>query len=75
MREIGHNPCDWSFAQSAKIRSQVNILGGAPTKVCTGSPNSRQRRVLRWCPARKQEAADEDKGPPKHPTPAASSNR
>jgi 6-bladed beta-propeller len=67
MREIGHNLYAWSFAHSVKIDRQDNIwvTDKGSDMVIKFTPDGRVAMVF----GRKQEAADEETGPLKHPNP------
>ncbi|MGF6773683.1 sugar lactone lactonase YvrE [Paraburkholderia sp. GAS199] len=67
IREIGHNLYAWSFAHAVKVDRQDNIwvTDKGSDMVIKFSPDGRVLMVF----GRKQEAADEDTGPLKHPNP------
>jgi len=67
IREIGHNLYAWSFAHTVKIDRQDNIwvTDKGSDMVIKFTPDGRVAMVF----GRKQEAADEDTGPLKHPNP------
>jgi hypothetical protein len=67
IREIGHNLYAWSFAHSVKVDRQDNIwvTDKGSDMVIKFTPDGRVAMVF----GRKQEAADEDTGPLKHPNP------
>ncbi|KQR78980.1 hypothetical protein ASG35_09245 [Burkholderia sp. Leaf177] len=67
IREIGHNLYAWSFAHSVKVDRQDNIwvTDKGSDMVIKFTPDGRVAMVF----GRKQEAADEETGPLKHPNP------
>jgi hypothetical protein len=67
LREIGHNLYAWSFAHSVKIDKADNIwvTDKGSDQVVKFDPQGRVVMVF----GRKQEAADEDTAPLKHPKP------
>src|ERR1700731_3342498 len=67
LREIGHHLYAWSFAHSVKIDRQDNIwvTDKGSDMVIKFTPEGRVAMVF----GRKQEAADEETGPLKHPNP------
>jgi hypothetical protein len=67
VREIGHNLYAWSFAHTVKIDRQDNIwvTDKGSDMVIKFTPDGRVAMVF----GRKQEAADEETGPLKHPNP------
>ncbi|WP_345814517.1 peptidyl-alpha-hydroxyglycine alpha-amidating lyase family protein [Paraburkholderia sp. PREW-6R] len=67
IREIGHNLYAWSFAHAVKVDRQDNIwvTDKGSDMVIKFTPDGRVDMVF----GRKQEAADEDTGPLKHPNP------
>ncbi|WP_308076732.1 peptidyl-alpha-hydroxyglycine alpha-amidating lyase family protein [Paraburkholderia megapolitana] len=67
IREIGHNLYAWSFAHSVKVDRQDNIwvTDKGSDMVIKFTPEGRVAMVF----GRKQEAADEETGPLKHPNP------
>src|SRR3984885_7294434 len=67
VREIGHNLYAWSFAHAVKIDKDDNIWAAdkGSDMVIKFSPEGRVLMVF----GRKQEAADENTAPPKHPKP------
>lgn len=67
LREIGHNLYAWSYAHTVKIDKQDNIwvTDKGSDMVIKFNPEGRVVMVL----GRKQEAADENTGPLKHPWP------
>ena len=69
VREIGHNLYAWSFAHSVKVDPEDNIwvTDKGSDLVLKFNPEGRVTMVF----GRKQEAADEDTGPVKHPKPPA----
>ena len=69
VREIGHNLYAWSFAHSVKVDPEDNIwvTDKGSDLVVKFNPQGRVTMVF----GRKQEAADEDTGPVKHPRPPA----
>ena len=69
VREIGHNLYAWSFAHTVKVDPEDNIwvTDKGSDLVLKFNPEGRVTMVF----GRKQEAADEDTGPVKHPKPPA----
>jgi hypothetical protein len=67
IREIGHNLYAWSFAHSVKVDREDNIwvTDKGSDMVIKFTPDGRVAMVF----GRKQEAADEETGPLKHPNP------
>jgi hypothetical protein len=67
IREIGHNLYAWSFAHSVKVDRQDNIwvTDKGSDMVIKFTPEGRVAMVF----GRKQEAADEETAPLKHPNP------
>jgi sugar lactone lactonase YvrE len=67
VREIGHNLYAWSFAHTVKIDRQDNIwvTDKGSDMIIKFTPEGRVAMVF----GRKQEAADEETGPLKHPNP------
>ncbi|MGF6571918.1 hypothetical protein ABH945_004039 [Paraburkholderia sp. GAS333] len=67
IREIGHNLYAWSFAHTVKVDRQDNIwvTDKGSDMVIKFTPDGRVAMVF----GRKQEAADEETGPLKHPNP------
>jgi sugar lactone lactonase YvrE len=67
IREIGHNLYAWSFAHTVKVDRQDNIwvTDKGSDMVIKFKPDGRVAMVF----GRKQEAADEETGPLKHPNP------
>jgi hypothetical protein len=67
IREIGHHLYAWSFAHAVKVDRQDNIwvTDKGSDMVIKFTPDGRVAMVF----GRKQEAADEDTGPLKHPNP------
>jgi hypothetical protein len=67
IREIGHNLYAWSFAHTVKVDRQDNIwvTDKGSDMVIKFTPDGRVAMVF----GRKQEAADEDTAPLKHPNP------
>jgi hypothetical protein len=67
VREIGHNLYAWSFAHTVKVDRQDNIwvTDKGSDMVIKFTPDGRVAMVF----GRKQEAADEDTAPLKHPNP------
>jgi hypothetical protein len=67
VREIGHNLYAWSFAHSVKVDREDNIwvTDKGSDMVIKFTPEGRVAMVF----GRKQEAADEETGPLKHPNP------
>ncbi|WP_408229919.1 peptidyl-alpha-hydroxyglycine alpha-amidating lyase family protein [Paraburkholderia dipogonis] len=67
VREIGHNLYAWSFAHTVKIDRQDNIwvTDKGSDMVIKFTPDGRVAMVF----GRKQEAADEETAPLKHPNP------
>ncbi|MFM0718376.1 peptidyl-alpha-hydroxyglycine alpha-amidating lyase family protein [Paraburkholderia strydomiana] len=67
VREIGHNLYAWSFAHTVKVDRQDNIwvTDKGSDMVIKFTPDGRVAMVF----GRKQEAADEETGPLKHPNP------
>lgn len=67
IREIGHNLYAWSFAHSVKLDRDDNIwvTDKGSDMVIKFTPEGRVAMVF----GRKQEAADEETGPLKHPNP------
>lgn len=67
VREIGHNLYAWSFAHTVKVDRQDNIwvTDKGSDMVIKFTPDARVAMVF----GRKQEAADEETGPLKHPNP------
>ena len=67
IREIGHNLYAWSFAHSVKVDRQDNICvtDKGSDMVIKFTPEGRVAMVF----GRKQEAADEETAPLKHPNP------
>jgi hypothetical protein len=67
VREIGHNLYAWSFAHMVKVDRQDNIwvTDKGSDMVIKFTPDGRVAMVF----GRKQEAADEDTAPLKHPNP------
>ena len=67
VREIGHNLYAWSFAHTVKVdrRDNIWVTDKGSDMVIKFAPDGRVAMVF----GRKQEAADEDTGPLKHPNP------
>jgi hypothetical protein len=67
VREIGHHLYAWSFAHSVKVDREDNIwvTDKGSDMVIKFTPDGRVAMVF----GRKQEAADEETGPLKHPNP------
>ncbi|HKV62556.1 MAG TPA: peptidyl-alpha-hydroxyglycine alpha-amidating lyase family protein [Candidatus Acidoferrum sp.] len=67
VREIGHNLYAWSFAHAVRVDKQDNIwvADKGSDMVIKFNPEGRVAMVF----GRKQEAADEETGPLKHPNP------
>jgi hypothetical protein len=67
IREIGHNLYAWSFAHTVKVDRQDNVwvTDKGSDMVIKFTPDGRVAMVF----GRKQEAADEDTAPLKHPNP------
>ena len=67
VREIGHNLYAWSFAHTVKVDRQDNVwvTDKGSDMVIKFTPEGRVAMVF----GRKQEAADEDTAPLKHPNP------
>jgi hypothetical protein len=67
VREIGHNLYAWSFAHMVKVDREDNIwvTDKGSDMVIKFTPDGRVAMVF----GRKQEAADEETGPLKHPNP------
>jgi streptogramin lyase len=67
VREIGHNLYAWSFAHAVKVDKEDNVwvADKGSDMVIKFSPEGRVLMVF----GRKQEAADENTGPLKHPKP------
>ncbi|WP_174247500.1 peptidyl-alpha-hydroxyglycine alpha-amidating lyase family protein [Methylocapsa sp. S129] len=67
LREIGHNLYAWSFAHTVKVDPHDNIwvTDKGSDMVIKFTPDGRVDMVF----GRKQEAADEETGPLKHPNP------
>jgi hypothetical protein len=67
LREIGHNLYAWSFAHTVKVDAEDNVwvTDKGSDMVIKFTPEGRVDMVF----GRKQEAADEDTGPLKHPNP------
>jgi sugar lactone lactonase YvrE len=67
VREIGHNLYAWSFAHTVKVDPQDNIwvTDKGSDMIIKFTPEGRVAMVF----GRKQEAADEETGPLKHPNP------
>ncbi|HEY4298642.1 MAG TPA: peptidyl-alpha-hydroxyglycine alpha-amidating lyase family protein [Paraburkholderia sp.] len=67
VREIGHNLYAWSFAHTVKVdrRDNIWVTDKGSDMVIKFTPEGRVAMVF----GRKQEAADEETGPLKHPNP------
>src|ERR1700735_4207037 len=67
IREIGHHLYAWSFAHAVKVdrRDNIWVTDKGSDMVIKFAPDGRVAMVF----GRKQEAADEETGPPKHPNP------